>query len=210
MTDISAGSELPDSPKESIHTDASARARLRKRYAAEARFKYIGLGAVLLAGAFLVLLLSTVIGEAINAFTYYYTKIKVEVPAVENTGSEADLRKELLAIDFNGAVRNAVRAEFPYVKGRRDRRALNGLLSAGAGTDLRRMVLADPSLGGKTVDIDFMLSDFGDLYMKGLVTDRTSESGNGAPLRLSRTGRHSGLVHVERFQGHSCRGQSDP
>ena len=51
----------------SIHTDDAAKARLKARYAAEMRFKWLGAGAVALAALFLVLLLSTVVTQAIPA-----------------------------------------------------------------------------------------------------------------------------------------------
>ncbi|MEM8811388.1 MAG: phosphate ABC transporter permease PstA [Pseudomonadota bacterium] len=186
MTDIPAEGSVPGSGQTSIHTDDAARKRLARRYGAEARFKYMGLAAVLVAALFLVLLLSTIVGQAISAFTYHYATIEVDIPPVENTGSEAELRTALLAVDFNGVVRDAVREKFPYVSGRRDRRALNGLLSSGSGSDLRNKVLTDPSLAGTTTDVSFLLSDFGDLYMKGSVTrlDETSGRGIASPVSV--------------------------
>lgn len=158
---------MPSSGSVSIHTDDAARSRLARRYAAEARFKYTGLAAVLVAVGFLLLLLSTVIGQAINAFTYHYATFRIELPEIENAGS----REALLKVDFDGLVKKAVRAEFPFVSGRRDKRALNGLLSSGSGSDLRNMVLANPEVAGTTTNVAFLLSDFGDLYLKGEVTD---------------------------------------
>lgn len=157
---------MPSSGRVSIHTDNAARSRLAKRYAAEARFKYTGLAAVLVAVGFLLLLLSTVLGQAINAFTYHYATFQVELPKIENAGS----RQALLKVDFDGLVKQAVRKEFPFVSGRRDKRALNGLLSSGSGSDLRKMVLANPDIAGTTANVAFLLSDFGDLYLKGEVT----------------------------------------
>jgi len=166
-------------PSDSIHTNTDARKRLSRRYGMEARFKYAGLAAVLVACGFLVLLLSTVVGQAINAFTYFYTTIEVEIPQVDSGASEAERRSAMLKLDFNGVVRDAVRREFPSVSGRRDRRALNGLLSSGAGTDLLRQVLDNQAMAGTTVPVSFLLSDFGDLYLKGEITGRATSQGKG-------------------------------
>ncbi len=179
MTDISADNRLISQRETSIHTDTEARRRLAKRYGAEARFKYVGLAAVLVACGFLVLLLSTVIGQAINAFTYHFATVEVDVPAAEGGGTLEERRRALLQVDFNGAVRTAVRDLYPYVTSRRDRRALNGLLTSGAGADLRGMVLDNPDMAGTRVPVEFLLDDVGDLYMKGLVTGSDDTAGRG-------------------------------
>lgn len=173
---------MPSSDRVSIHTDNAARSRLAKRYAAEARFKYAGLAAVLVAVGFLLLLLSTVIGQAISAFTYHYATLSVEVPKIEIPATRDELRRALLKVDFNGLVKTAVRAEFPFVSGRRDKRALNGLLSSGSGSDLRKMVLDNPETAGSAANVAFLLSDFGDLYLKGEVTGEEVFETRGAAI----------------------------
>ena len=72
MTDTTAFPGIVTRPT-SIHTDDAAKARLKKRYAAELRFKWLGAGAVGLAALFLVLLLSTIVTEAIPALRINYT-----------------------------------------------------------------------------------------------------------------------------------------
>ena len=58
-----------------IHRTDAARKRLARRYAAEARFKALGLAAVLSAMIALVLLLSTIVTQAIPAFTMNYATL---------------------------------------------------------------------------------------------------------------------------------------
>lgn len=179
MTDLTVESGMPASDRRSIHTNSAARSRLSKRYAAEARFKYTGLAAVLTAICFLLLLLSTVIGQAISAFSYHYVSIEIDIPKIESTKIGAALRKDLLKVDFNGLLKTAVRSEFAGVTGRRDKRKLNGLLSSASGSDLRNHVVDNPSLAGTTASIPFLLSDFGDLYLKGEITDTETVDGTG-------------------------------
>ena len=195
MTDLAVQNDRTASGRARLHTGNAARSRLSKRYAAEARFKYAGLAAVLTAIGFLLLLLSTVIGQAINAFTYHYASISVEVPEIEAADTEEIDRRQLLKVDFDGLVKKAVRAEFPFVSGRRAKRALNGLLSSGSGSDLRNLVLENPDLAGSTTEIPFLLSDFGDLYLKGEITDRdvhvatgtATVMANGKDIEISST-----------------------
>ena len=64
---------------------------------------------------------------------------------------------ELRAADYQALVRDALRAEFPGVTDRVDRRLLDGILSSGAADDLRDRVVSDPSVIGKTIDIPVII-----------------------------------------------------
>ncbi|MEM7461311.1 MAG: PstA family ABC transporter permease, partial [Pseudomonadota bacterium] len=147
-------------------------AGIRKRFAAERRFKYIGLGAVLLAGFFLVLLLSTVVGKGIPAFTYYYAKVPVNLTEVsaEDPG----------AANYNTIIRNAVGEVFPSMTSRQDSRIARSILSTGSGLELREEVIDDPSLIGEQTQVGVPVSDFADLYLKGLTARYTIASPQSA------------------------------
>ena len=81
--------------------------------------------------------------------------------------------------DYQALVRNALRAQFPDVTSRTDRRALDGIVSSGAADRLRAQVLADPSLIGKTIKMPLLLSDDADLYYKN------GTGSSGAPATAS-------------------------
>ena len=68
-----------------------------RRAVVEKRFKYTGLGAILLAVAFLMVLLSTVIGKAIPAFTHYYLNIPLDFSGHVNAAApqEGDYKSGL-------------------------------------------------------------------------------------------------------------------
>ena len=177
MTDIAASSAAGRISKE----EASARRarQRRKRFASEARFKYLGLGAVLLAGSFLVLLLSTVIGQGLPAFTYHYAKLPVDLTSVEADDPAAG--------DYTAIFRKSVGRVFPSMTARRDARVARAVFSSGAPIELRREVIDDPSLAGKRREVALPVSDFADLYLKGL-TAKSVQLAGSAELQLAENG----------------------
>lgn len=143
------------------------RAHLARRFAAERRFRYFGLGAVLLAASFLVLLLSTVVGKGLPAFTYHYVSMPIDLTQVDP--------QEVAAGDFDGAFRDGVRDVLPFAASRRDSRLARAMFSSGAAIELRNAVLADPGLAGSKSEIGLPVSDFADLYLKGLTAVHVTE-----------------------------------
>jgi phosphate transport system permease protein len=160
-------------------TDA-ARARLRKRYRAETRFRLYGLCAIAVTAIFLAIVLSDIVIKGLPAFTQHYLAIDVTVDAAEidpqGTRDPATLR----AGDYQLLIRNALRGQFPEVTDRKGRRMLEGIVSSGAADDLRARVVADPSLVGRTITVAARLSDDADLYFKGTGTRITRAAGRGA------------------------------
>lgn len=156
----------------SVHTTGAARGRLRKRYRTERVFKGLGLAAILVSVGFLVLLLSTIVWKGLPAFTYNFATIPFDFSAVD----KANLAKA----DFDAVVRQAIRARFPEVTSRGDRRLLGSLLSSGAPVILREQALAHPADLGKPNAFSVPISDFADLYLKGQITGSTWEQGGVA------------------------------
>lgn len=158
-----------------IETPRKADPRLiKRRYSAERRFRLYGIAALTLTTAFLLVLLADIVWRSIPAFTQYHAVLEVAVnPEKIEAANPA-------AGDYEGVVKAAWRAQFPSVKARADRRLLGGLVSGAGGNALRRMVLADPSLIGKTVSVPVMLSDDADLFLKGQMTSASRVAGQGA------------------------------
>jgi len=145
------------------------RAFHKRRYSSESRFKYIGLGAVLVSVGFLVLLLSTIVTSSIPAFTYTYLQVEADFSGFDNVQVERELSESsAISGDFNGVANRAILDLFPFVSGRSDRRAVRGLISGGTGLDLRSEIIADPSVAGSRQTLKVQVSDFADLYFKGL------------------------------------------
>jgi phosphate transport system permease protein len=144
----------------------AARARVRARYRAEARFKFYGLFAVGLTGLFVLLVLIDIVIKGLPAFTQHWIVLDVAYSASEIDPDGKRDPQTLRNGDYQAVVRNTLRAEFPNVTGRTERRALDGIVSSGAADRLRAEVLANPSLIGTTAKVQLLLSDDADLYYK--------------------------------------------
>src|SRR3546814_4606852 len=59
--------------------------RIARRYAAERRFKALGLGAVLLSGLFLAFLLFVMVGNGARGFTYTHVAVPIDFKATPLT-----------------------------------------------------------------------------------------------------------------------------
>jgi phosphate transport system permease protein len=131
------------------------RARLRRRHAAERRFRRLGLAAVAVALLALVTLLGSIVGNGSSAFLR--TQIALDVhfdPAVTGALEDLPAAERIVRagdVDWGVLVRDALLREFPDVSGRRDLRALQGLVSTGARSELRARVLEDPGVIGRTL-----------------------------------------------------------
>jgi phosphate transport system permease protein len=162
MTDISS-----PAPDYAIHTSDAVRRRTARRYAAERRFRALGLAAVLSAMAALAILLATVFIQAFPAFTQFSAVLPVDL-------SGEDVNREHLAeSSFNSLANSAIDAALPFALERSEQRAARSLLSDGAPTLLREAVLADPGMVGGTHAISLPLNDTVDLYLKGMTGEKT-------------------------------------
>ncbi|WP_293642891.1 DUF3333 domain-containing protein, partial [Sphingopyxis sp. RIFCSPHIGHO2_12_FULL_65_19] len=65
--------------------------RIAGRYAAERRFRLMGLGAVLLSGAFLAFLLFVMVGNGARGFTYTHVAVPIDFKAMPLTIDTARL-----------------------------------------------------------------------------------------------------------------------
>jgi len=176
----------------SRHTTTEAETRLRRRYAAQRRFKAYGILAIAIAVASLVWLLVTLLANGITAFQQTYLRLDVTLdPAlVDPRGdrSEASIRDG----DFGAVVREALRSRFPDVEGRGPLRSLFGLLSEGAQFDVRDKVLADPSLIGTRQKMWVLASTDVDMLRKGFF-ERTADGGGGGRLNAQQVAWYDAL-----------------
>lgn len=159
-------------------TDA-AKARVKARYRAEARFRFYGLAAIGITAIFLVVVLTDIVMKGYPAFTQNVLQMKVYLDATEIDPKGTRDVAEIRAADYQAIVRNALRAEFPDAQDRAARRQLDSILSSGASDYLRNRVVADPSLIGQTITVPVLMSSDGDLYFKGIGTKVVQTPGRG-------------------------------
>lgn len=194
MTDVA----LPAFRTHDIASDA-ARARVKARYRAERRFQFYGIAAIGVTAVFLAVVLTDILVKGIPAFTQYRLIMDVTVDKAEIDPQGTNDPVTLRGGDYQLLVRNALRAQFPDVTARAQRRLLDGMLSSGAGDVLRERVVADPALVGQTVKVPVLLSDDVDLYLKGLGTRIETRNGTGTITPSGTTGEVTLLSSSNQF-----------
>ena len=138
---------------------------LAKRYSAERRFKFYGGAALAITTAFLLFLLLDICRKGIPAFIEHHVNLPVLIDSTKVDASDP------ASGDFEGIVKAALRAQFPDVTDRVEKKKLVGILSQSASSDLRRAVINNPKLIGQTITSSLLLSDNADLYLKGAEDD---------------------------------------
>lgn len=176
MTDLTVTSV----PSRSVQFDsAEMTARVKRRYRSERRFKALGGGALLLSAVFVLAVLLDIAFKGLPAFTQHYLVLDVPVKAEIVDPKGARNPDDLRSADYFAVMREALTAAVPGIEGRVAKKKLTGLLSSGAGNDLRDRIAADPSLIGTTVKVPLLLSDGADLYLKGQQTAVSTIPGRG-------------------------------
>jgi phosphate transport system permease protein len=156
---------------------ARTQSRLKRRHAAERRFKFYGIAAIAIALLVLIVLLATIVRDGSSAFVQSDIKLEInfdpEVIDPEGTRDPATLSRA----NYTALVKHALERDFPDVTSRKEKRNLTSLVSSGAGFQLRQMVLDDPSLIGTSKTVSLPLSDDADMFLKGYIDRGTEEAG---------------------------------
>ncbi len=187
MTDIAAKFDRLPQPRPMGSSDVGSQKRLAARRRADARFRAYGLTAILLAILFLALIVIDITIKAIPAFMQ--SKLNLEVPVAAEFVNLSTPQTG----DYDAVVRSALRGLFPNVKSRPEKKALDSILSSGAANDLRKRVVADPSLIGQKLPIRALLSSDADLYARGVTASSTTVPGTSL-LKPSAT---TGIITLE-------------
>ncbi|TGY88110.1 phosphate ABC transporter permease PstA [Marinicauda algicola] len=173
---------MTDAPDQSSIRAAVER-RLARRHRAERRFQAYGIGAIALAVVFLVVLIGSIVLQAIPAFTQYTLTLPVtiqeEMADPQGDRSEQSLR----AGSYNRLLQLSLQDQFPSVTGRSELRELFGLYTAVNAATLLRQVVENPDLVGETIEFSMPISDDADLYLKGLTTGERF-IGHQTPIEL--------------------------
>ncbi|MDX1698394.1 MAG: PstA family ABC transporter permease, partial [Thiohalobacterales bacterium] len=149
---------------------------LKRRYAAERRFRLYGLASIVMALLFMLMLFTAIIGAGHSAFVQ--TAIKLQIHLIDDAfPASPDGDDAYMTADYTGMIKQALRSQFPEVTSRGDKRALYRLISPGAGYSLRDHVLEDTKLVGSTIDIWLPADDDVDMFVKGHFDEQESPSG---------------------------------
>ncbi|MDG4606960.1 MAG: phosphate ABC transporter permease PstA [Candidatus Contendobacter sp.] len=161
-----------------LHRDIKTivNAGLKRRHAAETRFRWYGLIAVSLGLMFVVLMFGSIISKGYPAFWQTYIQIPIKFdPAVIDPQGDRD-RKALESADYAALVRTGMRQMFPGVQGRLELRALYGLVSSDAALALQQRVLQTPALIGAEQEVWLLAAAAVDTLVKGNIDRSLDET----------------------------------
>jgi phosphate transport system permease protein len=152
-------------------------ARLKRRYAAERRFRFYGQAAIWFSFFFLVVLFATIIGRGWSSFLQSSITLDVAFTAsIVDPDGKRD-QASLLKGDYQKIARDALYQRLGIdANNRAERRAAGALLSRGVDVQLRQMVLDDPSIIGQTRSVAMLASGDVDSLVKGAIDRAVPES----------------------------------
>ena len=153
-------------------------ARLKRRKAAEARFKAYGLAAIIFGLSMLAILIVTIFYNGVGAFQQTFVTLDITLleSKLDKAGNRnlADIRKTS-TFAYKPLIKNAFYDKISEhsLATSLKKKAMVKILSKSAGAQLRDMVLADPQLIGTTVRVRLLANSWIDGYLKGRVTRDT-------------------------------------
>jgi phosphate transport system permease protein len=165
MTDTNAA----ERPSDRGWGSASYSDRVAKRKRSERLLQGLGLGSIVLAFGFLALMVASLIATGYKAFTQ--THVRIEVPVSAELVNPDDIFNS----SWRRVMQQSMAVSFPD-NSPEEVRAISQILSSGAQLAVRDAVVADPSLIGRTVEINVPASDPFDQLNKGLIDRATPEA----------------------------------
>lgn len=153
-----------------INPFSTEAAGLAGRHTSETIFKLSGLAAIVFAIGFLVLMVGSIAWTGSGALRESNIKLTVNLsPDVVDPSDPG-------AASYQTIVRDALKARFPDITSRKDRRKLYGIVSPDAALELKEYVLKNPEVVGGKTDYWFLASDDSDIYLKGGVNEELPEN----------------------------------
>jgi len=149
--------------------------RLRKRRSAEKRFQWFGRISIAFGIACVLFLFTDIISKGAGAFTQTYVNVEINFDPEVLDLTQQSTEKEIRAASFGSFVKKSIRAKYPEVTDRRQKRQLYALFTSDMSLILRDMVIADPSLIGQTKTISIVADDDVDTYYKHTYGKNLSE-----------------------------------
>ncbi len=148
-------------------------AGLGRRHRKEMLLRLTGVLATLVGVIFLGVFFVSLIMQGAAAFQQTFVKLDVEYRE-EWLAPQGEFDPQFA--DFDAVVREAIRARFPDVRDRRERRDLFRLVSVGAAYQLRERIAAEPALIGGSEQVWVPASADVDMVVKGKIERGVDES----------------------------------
>lgn len=168
MTDILIDNIAPAAPAQSagIHMSEAASRRLKGRYAAERRFRLLGIAAIVFSLLSLVILLFTILSSGFTAFRQTHIRLELDLKAEQIAPPGTTDPRQIMQGNYGAIVLQALQQRFPEVQSRGERRRLQSMISAGAEPQIGRMVAENPALIGQKVAMWLPTSSDIDMFVK--------------------------------------------
>jgi len=139
---------------------------LKRRSRSELRFRWYGRLAILVGLVAVLLLFVDIVGKGHGAFRTTHIQLEIdydrELLGINNLADQV----ELGMANWDALLKSSLRNQFPEVSGRRDKRKLYGLVSNGAGFDLKDRLLEKPLLLDQSETLWILADDDIDTYYK--------------------------------------------
>ncbi|PSJ58457.1 phosphate ABC transporter permease PstA [Kumtagia ephedrae] len=151
---------------------------LRRRYAAERRFRWYGLAAISVGLIFLVVMLASIIGKGYTSFlqTSILLPITFDAQVIDPQDRRDTDPSVLVKANYPQLARDALAQKLGIALDDKPQiAALRGFVSDGVRTQLRDMVVADPSLIGTTRDVWVLAGANLDSAFKGQIDLEVAE-----------------------------------
>jgi phosphate transport system permease protein len=178
MTDISP------TPRTSLRDIVSA--NVKKRYAAERRFKAFGIAMVSIAILACGVLLASILTQAIPALSENRLHLKVDVTAARaDPAGNRDPTQIRQQGNFYGLVQDALMARFPTAEADGTQRDLFEIATFLAATPIGQQVAANPNVIGQQLDVSLPVNDDLDLFLKGAFGKTVVTKGQGALVAVA-------------------------
>ncbi|MDK2776610.1 MAG: phosphate ABC transporter permease PstA [Pseudomonadota bacterium] len=151
--------------KSSMTTREKVEKSMKRRRAAEQRFRMYGVASVLFGLLCLVVLFGDILSKGTSAFSQTVIETSITLDAdYLGLDKNADDQQVRLA-NFEGLIKQHFK-DMVQPDGRKERRQLYSLVSAGASWQLQNMVLNDRSLLGQTIEVALIADDDVDQWFK--------------------------------------------
>jgi len=141
-------------------------AQIKKRNRAEKRFQWLGRISIGFGVACVLFLFTDIISKGYSAFVQTYVNIEITFDEEVLGLTPESTEKEIKAASFGSFFKKSLRAQYPEIKGRKEKRELYALFTSDMPLILRDMVVADPSIMGTTQTVSMVADDDFDVYYK--------------------------------------------
>ncbi|MEN9894459.1 MAG: phosphate transporter permease protein [Pseudomonadota bacterium] len=143
---------------------------IKRRYAAERRFRAYGLIAITLGLAFLAILMFTIISKGYTAFwqTTFSMPVELSETVIDPSRTRTSDPNVLMTANYPVLVRNALASKLGVaMTDKKGLKQVKDMISENTKIQLRDMIVADPALIGKTIPLQFLASSVIDSAYKG-------------------------------------------